>query len=43
LQAFEVNDEDLEPALRGALPECMRRGEEEDEEFIMLAPGGGTE
>jgi len=43
LQAFEVDDEDLEPALRGALPECMRRGDEEDEEFIMLAPGGGSE
>ena len=35
LGAFEVNEEDIEPGLRGALPECLRREDEDDEEFVM--------
>lgn len=35
LGAFEVDEEDLEPGLRGALPECLRGGGEEEEEFVM--------
>lgn len=37
LGAFDVNDDDLEPGLRGILPDCVRRGEEDDdeEEFVM--------
>jgi hypothetical protein len=34
LKAFEVDDEDLEPGLRGILPECLRRADDEDEEFV---------
>ncbi len=34
LGAFDVDDEDLEPGLRGALPECLR-ADEDDEEFVM--------
>lgn len=34
LGAFDI-DEDLEPGLRGALPECLRRDDEDDEEFVM--------
>jgi hypothetical protein len=35
LGAFDVDDEDLEPSLRGALPECLRRDDEDEEEFVM--------
>ena len=35
LGAFDVDDEELEPGLRGMLPECLRRDEEDDEEFVM--------
>lgn len=36
LGAFEVDDEDLEPGLRGVLPECLRKDDEsEGEEFVM--------
>ncbi len=35
LEAFEVDDEDLEPGFRGALPECLKRADDEDEEFVM--------
>jgi hypothetical protein len=42
LSAFEVDDEELEPGLRGALPECLRGGEEDEEEFVMTL-GDGTE
>jgi len=38
LKAFEVDDEDLDPSLRGILPECLRRADEDDEEFIMPMP-----
>ncbi|EKD16104.1 uncharacterized protein L3040_007806 [Drepanopeziza brunnea f. sp. 'multigermtubi'] len=44
LKAFEQvdddDDDDLEPGLRGALPECLRREDEEDEEFVMTLGGG---
>ncbi|KAG0645393.1 hypothetical protein D0Z07_8993 [Hyphodiscus hymeniophilus] len=35
LGAFDVDHEDLEPGLRGALPECLRGVDENDEEFVM--------
>jgi hypothetical protein len=35
LKAFEVDDEDLEPGLRGILPECLTRADDEDEEFVL--------
>jgi hypothetical protein len=35
LKAFEVDDEDLEPGLRGVLPDCLRQTDEDDEEFVM--------
>ena len=34
LKAFEVDDEDLEPGLRGIMPECLRRPDDEDEDFV---------
>jgi hypothetical protein len=34
LKAFEVDEEDLEPGLRGVMPECLRT-DDDDEEFIM--------
>ncbi|PMD32023.1 hypothetical protein L207DRAFT_500390 [Hyaloscypha variabilis F] len=34
LKAFEVDDEDLEPGLRGIMPECLRRPDDDDEEFV---------
>lgn len=42
LSAFDVDDEELEPGLRGALPECLRKEDEDDEEFVMTL-GDGTE
>jgi hypothetical protein len=36
LKAFEVDDEDLEPGLRGILPECLKMTDDEDEEFVFL-------
>jgi hypothetical protein len=35
LGAFDVDDEDLEPCLRGGLPECLRRDEDAEEEFVL--------
>jgi hypothetical protein len=35
LGAFDVDDEDLESGLRGALPECLRRDDEDEENFVM--------
>jgi len=35
LKAFEVDDEALEPGLRGIMPECLRRADDEDEEFVL--------
>lgn len=40
MKAFEVDDEDLEPGLRGEMPECLRRMDEDDEEFVMTLGGG---
>jgi hypothetical protein len=34
LKAFEVDDEDLEPGLRGIMPECLRRPDDDDEDFV---------
>lgn len=38
LKAFDVDDDELEPGLRGVLPECLRRMDEDEEEFIMPLP-----
>lgn len=38
LKAFEVDEEELEPGLKGVLPECLRRMDEDDEEFVMPLP-----
>jgi len=35
LSAFDVDDEGLEPCLRGGNPECLRMMDEEDEEFVL--------
>ena len=35
LGAFDVDDEDVEPGMRGALPECLRKDDYDDEEFVM--------
>jgi hypothetical protein len=43
MRAFEVDDEDLEVGLRGGLPECLRRDEEEDEEFVMTLGTGSSD
>ena len=34
LKTFEVDEEDLEPGLRGVMPECLR-ADDDDEEFVM--------
>ncbi|RDL41360.1 Uncharacterized protein BP5553_01339 [Venustampulla echinocandica] len=41
LSAFDVDDEDLEPGLRGALPECLRK-DEDDEEFVLTLGDGSV-
>lgn len=38
LKAFDVDDEDLEPGLRGEIPECLRRMDEDEEEFVLPLP-----
>lgn len=43
LQAFEVDDDELEPGLRGALPECLREEDEDEVEFVMLPPAGASD
>jgi len=35
LGAFDTDDEDLEPGLRGALPECLRKDENSEQEFVL--------
>lgn len=35
LDVFNGNDDDLEPGLRGGLPDCLRRADEDDEEFVL--------
>ncbi|KAB8305148.1 hypothetical protein EYC80_004442 [Monilinia laxa] len=41
LRAFDVHDEELEPALKCGLPECLIKFDEDEEEFVMTI--GGTE
>jgi hypothetical protein len=36
---FDTDEEDLEPGLRGVLPDCLRRDEDAEVEFIMTLPG----
>ncbi|KUJ07690.1 uncharacterized protein LY89DRAFT_659925 [Mollisia scopiformis] len=38
LKAFEVDDDELEPGLRGVLPESLRRMDGDEEEFVMPLP-----
>jgi hypothetical protein len=40
LGAFDHDDEELEPGLRGVLPECLRRNEDDEEEFVMTLGSG---
>jgi hypothetical protein len=35
LRVFDADDEDLEPGLRGALPDCLQVDDDEDEEFVL--------
>lgn len=42
LGAFDVDEEELEPGLRGALPECLRGGIEEDEEEFVMTLGNAA-
>jgi len=35
LRVFDADDEDLEPGLRGALPDSLRVDDDEDEEFVL--------
>lgn len=35
LGAFDVDDADLEPGLRGVLPDCVRTEEDDGEEFVL--------
>lgn len=35
LGAFDVDEEDLEPGLRGVLPDFLKGGEEDEEEFVL--------
>ncbi|KAJ8059312.1 hypothetical protein OCU04_012273 [Sclerotinia nivalis] len=41
LGAFDVDDEDLEPALKCGLPECLIKFDEDEEEFVLTI--GDTE
>lgn len=41
LSAFEVDDEDLEPALKCGLPECLIKFDEDEEDFVLTI--GDTE
>lgn len=38
LKAFDVDDEELEPGLRGMLPDCLKRMDEDEEEFFLAMP-----
>jgi hypothetical protein len=42
LQAFDVEDDDVESGLRGVMPESSRRMEEDDEEEFVLTLGTGA-
>jgi len=39
LGLFDTDDEDLEPGLRGALPDYLRKDEDAEEDFVMTLPG----
>jgi hypothetical protein len=39
LGMFDTDEEDLEPGLRGVIPDCLRRDEDAEVEFIMTLPG----
>ena len=39
LGVFDTDDEDLEPGLRGVLPDCLRRDEDAEVDFVMTLPG----
>jgi len=39
LGLFDTDDEDLEPGLRGALPDCLRKDEDAEVDFVMTLPG----
>lgn len=39
LGAFDVDDADIEPTLKGGLPECLRRDEDAEEEFVLELGG----
>jgi hypothetical protein len=36
---FDTDDEDLESGLRGVLPDCLRKGEDAEVDFVMTLPG----
>ncbi|CAL3963113.1 hypothetical protein PZA11_000828 [Diplocarpon coronariae] len=35
MKAFELDDDELEPGLKGGLSECLRRADEDEEEFVL--------
>ncbi len=35
LGAFDSDDEDIEPCLKGGLPDCLRSADDEEEEFVL--------
>jgi hypothetical protein len=39
LGLFDTDDEDLEPGLRGVLPDCLRKDEDAEVDFVMTLPG----
>jgi hypothetical protein len=39
LGAFDTDDNDLEPGLRGVLPDCLRKVDEDEEDFVMTLSG----
>jgi hypothetical protein len=43
LHAFDVDDEDLEPGLRGIMPDSLRRMDEDEEEFVLTLGAGSSE
>jgi hypothetical protein len=43
LQAFDVEEDDVEPGLRGIMPESLRRMDEDDEDEFVMMLGTGAE
>jgi hypothetical protein len=39
LGVFDTDDEDIEPELRGGLPDCLRKDDEYEEEFVLTLGG----